>query len=210
MVGSLILPIVVMRGSTPVRAHLASGATMGYRVEWSEAVYDPGKSQPSKITKSALPVKIRVVGPNKLEVTSGPQEFGGRSAGRARVNFVSVDSGNARSGVGSTPFGVPLPIGGAAPGQSWNSSLASIPPLPAGMATIFTFVKAASGFALVKMTCTFSGACKAHGSGDLYLRLSDGVLDHGSCVIDVLYETRAGSNAATVSSRHRFTYTIRQ
>jgi hypothetical protein len=173
---------------------LGAGSAVGYSVSVTntESAGSGGKVMSTYATKT--PVEVSVVSVKgrsaQVRVKAGPVFARGRSVGRAKMGDATV-GGDA----GLRPailLWVSLPPAGVRQGQTWVGGLNGPAPLPAGLQAKYRFasVSASGGkrFACVDMTVTAKAACTVRGRGKLYLRLSDGVIDHGNARFDIAYE----------------------
>lgn len=186
---SLGLAGAVSAAPQPLRLNLKSAAMVGYRVAMEQATYPGGGTKASEQSSLLTPYKFRGTAPGSLEITSGPLVVKGRSVGRSKVSSVMVEAGGTVQGRAPANFFVCLPKAGAKVGQTWRAPFFGGPPLPAGGEAVYRYggVSSDGRFAVVDLQVKSSGAGEVQGKGKLFLRLSDGVLDHGNAKFEIAY-----------------------
>jgi hypothetical protein len=215
--GSPIRPLVLTFGlasvvcawaQAPLRLVAKPGAGGFYGVAMAESNFGPDgkRTGGSAIT---LPIAIRVLSATSAEVTSGPMVIKGRKVGRSRVATASLGPTAVPA-----PFFVALPIGGVRPGQTWKAPFFGGAPLPAGGNATYKFVNITPDkrYAVVSIGVQQDSSGRLKGQGQLFLRLSDGFLDHGAVRFEIAYLRPDQSNPKklVVNSRTELLYTISQ
>lgn len=86
-------------------------------------------------------------------------------------------------------FFVCLPPNGATVGQAWKAPFFGGAPLPADLEASYRYAgnSADKKFAIVEMKITAAGSSNLQARGKLFLRLSDGFLDHGNAVFEMSF-----------------------
>lgn len=176
---------------------LSPGSVAKYRVSSNVTEYAGTSAKVTSAYANQMPISVNCLSKQgrgvRLSVTSGPLFARGRSVGRARVYEASLDGG-----VDQRPpalLWVLIPRSGVSVGQTWSASLNGPTPLPAGLRATYKYVGVSGRLARIAMTVAGKAACTVRGSGTLYVRLSDGVLESGQATFNIAYE-RAENNAA--------------
>lgn len=185
----IVATLATFASASPVTLHLSPGKVVRYRVAMNQKETDAsGKPVMMGVTGSSqMPIQIQVLAPNSLQVTTGPLFAMGRSVGRAKVRQVSIDATGTARGTGPSWFFVTLPPGGAKTGQAWTGRMNVPAPLPAGLVATYRMngYTPDNRFAKVSLNTSMVGATRVKGAGVLFLRASDGVLDHGNLTFGI-------------------------
>jgi len=210
----LLTALLLGSGPAPLKLKLTTSLKAAYRVTTDQATYGASNPKPTEQVVNVMPFAFQVTsgGGNSagLAITKGPLIVKGRPVGRSKVSVETIDAQGSARGRAPANFFVCLPPGGAKVGQSWKAPFFGGPPLPAGMQASYKYSSSASGLAVVDMTVDYAGAGKLHGTGKLFLRLSDGFLDHGSANFQIAYvqPDHKDPKKISVSSRVVLKYTI--
>jgi hypothetical protein len=175
-----------------IRPRFVAGATTSYVVKVSQIEYSgPGTAHVSTSSELTMPFSMRVdaarASGTDVTLTTGPVFARGHNAGRAKVRSFTLDAGGGYRGSVISWLAVPFPAQGASTGSTWRSGFFGPSPLPAGVHGDYKLVAVVGGFAHVKVKISMDGGTVVRGAGDLFVRTSNGSLDHGSANIDVAY-----------------------
>jgi hypothetical protein len=193
-IGVLATATAFAAGDGLLSFRFGSAATAKYAVtvESRELAGADGKQTSQFTIKTPIEVAVQSRKGDllSLRVVSGPIVARGRSVGRAKISDLTM-SGD----VGARPpamFWVLLPKAGVMPGKSWVAGFNGPSPLPAGLTATYRFASVVSvggkRLACLEVKVTAKTACSVAGVGKLYVRLSDGVVDHGQMKFTLSYE----------------------
>jgi hypothetical protein len=195
------IPCIAL-AATALKVSLKPGSTVGYRVSVSQ-LENRNDGNTGASNSSTHPVRIDVLAANRLRIETGPLFAMGRSVGRSKVRESEIAPGGFDKGKPPVMLFVLLPPSGVQPGQKWSAPFSAPAPIPGGLSAQYQYVKPAGKFAEVALTVKQQGSTRVTGSGKLYLRLSDGMLDNGSAkfVIEYLRPDMQNPGQTMVNSR---------
>lgn len=188
VVALAVLAAIAPAGDSPLAFRLKPGKTAKYRIAMVQTEVGADGKQISKVANDT-PIKLTGLAPNRIKTEIGPLFAQGRSVGRAKVKEIPVAADGSSKGYAPVPLFVTLPSKGASIGHKWTGPFAGLAPIPAGLKASYRYVANTKDgkFAEVSMSVAQKGATAVDGSGKLFLRRSDGILDHGNAKIQIAY-----------------------
>ncbi len=176
----------------PLRPHLTPGTNVTYFVSSLDTEFTGAGTTKGKVHRPLrTPIRMAVTSNNghaaMVEVTEGPWQIAGRQIGRPRIHQIPVDAGGSEKGAAPAYFSIPFPTGGAKVGQTWRSGLYGPSPLPGGLTATYQFKSVQGPYAKIAMSIDAERSCHIVGSGEFYVRLADGYIDHGKAKFDISY-----------------------
>ena len=186
----LSLACTTVQAQTALLPRQIPGTKANYVVSVNEIDYaGAGNEKATAHISSRIPIRLEVVnvGGPKLQVIEGPLVIHGKPVGRTRTKQLAVDRGGAFRGFAPSYFSVPFPIVGAKPGQTWKAGLYGPAPVPGGLTGDYKFVGIQGGFAKIAVKIDVNGACHVVGAGELFVRVTDGYVDHGKVTFNLSY-----------------------
>ncbi|HEY0867164.1 MAG TPA: hypothetical protein VGE01_07295 [Fimbriimonas sp.] len=203
----LLLPTFAQAAPNVLKFKPKVGSTAQYRLVLNQTEVGADGKLKEKIS-SQTPVSLRFSSGNALRTEVGPLFTLGRSVGRAKIRETMMPNGT----VAPTAFFVTLPTSGVKPGQKWTGVLNVPPPIPANLQANYRYVGPSKDgrFAEVAMAVAMPGSTKLSGNGQFFVRLSDGVLDHGNAKFDIAYlrPDQKDRSKMLVNSRVKIDYKI--
>jgi hypothetical protein len=171
-------------GQAPLRPRLTPGTVAKYTIITKDITYDGDTTKVKAQMTNRIPMRLTVTsesaGGAKVEISEGPVNTKGTSIGFPRMHHLTVDSGGSLKGKPCALLAVPFPISGAKVGQSWSGGLYAPTPLPSVAPATYKLESINGPFAKVTMHAKGYYGYGLDGSGEFYVRVSDGYVDHGS------------------------------
>jgi len=217
VVGALLTLASISFAQSPLKPRQTPGTVARYVITTTDTTYVGKTKEKIKAEMtSRIPMQISVAsgtaGGAKLEVIEGPVIQKGNTLNRPRVHHLNVDSGGALHGKSPAYFSIAFPAGGAKVGDSWKGGLYAPPPLPTIAPATYTFSGIQGPFAKITMAVNAYIGCRVNGTGEFFVRLSDGYIDHGqtSLRIEFLRPDKKNPRYVKVDSTDVIQYSIAQ